>query len=91
MSDDLGGDALAHLALGLGIDWQREIGMRLDVDEAGRDREARRVDDVRSVAGQIFSERGDAAVRDREIAHDAGSAGAVDQESVMDQDVVGHG
>ena len=42
MADDLRGDALAHLAFGLRIDRQREIGMRLDVDEARRDGEARR-------------------------------------------------
>ena len=44
MADDLGGDALAHLALGLGIDRQREVGMGLDVDEARRDGEAGGVD-----------------------------------------------
>ena len=36
MADDLGGDALAHLAFGLRIDRQREIRMGLDVDEARR-------------------------------------------------------
>ena len=46
MADDLGGDALAHLALGLGIDRQREVGMGLDVDEARRHREAGGVDDL---------------------------------------------
>jgi hypothetical protein len=44
MADHLGGDALAHLAFSLRVDWQGEIGVRLDVDEAGRYREARQVD-----------------------------------------------
>ena len=44
MADDLGGDALADLAFGFRIDRQREIGMGLDVDEAGRDREPCGVD-----------------------------------------------
>ena len=33
MPDDLGGDALARFALRLGIDWQHEIGVGLDVDK----------------------------------------------------------
>ena len=53
MADDLGGDALADLALGLRIDRQREIGMRLDVDEARRDGEARGVDGLASRSPQM--------------------------------------
>ena len=45
--DDFGGYALAHLALGLGIDRQGEVGMGLDVDEAGRNRETIGLDHLR--------------------------------------------
>src|SRR5256885_8123389 len=44
MSDNLGRDALADLALGLWVDRQGEIGVGLDVDKAGRDRQPRGVD-----------------------------------------------
>ena len=42
VADDLGRHPLAHLALGLGIDRQREVGMGLDIDEAGRRPRGRR-------------------------------------------------
>ena len=57
MADDLGGDALAHLALGLGIDRQREVGMGLDVDEAGRDGEAGGVDGLLRRAADVATMR----------------------------------
>ena len=68
MADDLGGHALAHLALGLGIDRQREVGVGLDVDEARRHRQAGRVDHFRRIVAEIGADGGDAAVADREVA-----------------------
>ena len=90
MADDLGGDALAHLALGLGIDRQREVGMGLDVDEAGRDREPVGVDHLGGVAARFAADRGDAAVADGDVARLARGAAAVEQQAAADQDVVGH-
>ena len=89
MADDLGGDALAHLAFGLRIDRQREIGMGFDVDKTRRDREPRGVDDLARGAGNAAADRRDAAARDRQIiAGDAGIAGTVEQDSAADDDVV---
>ncbi len=90
MADDLGGHPLAHLALGLGIDRQREIGMGLDVDEARRHREARCVDGLRRLARQRSADRCNAAVRDSDVLHAAGAAAAVEDAAVADEDVVGH-
>ena len=36
-AEDLGGDALADLALGVAVFQQHVVGMRVHVDEAGRD------------------------------------------------------
>ena len=90
MADDLGGDALADLAFGLGIDRQREVGMGLDVDEARRDRKPRGVDGFRRGLVELRADCGDAAVLDGEIGRHAGAAGAVEQEPAADQDVM-HG
>ena len=87
VADDLGGDALAHLALSLGIDRQREIRVGLDVDEAGRDGEAGRVDGFACGIGDV-PDRRDAIAVDGKIALDAGIAGAVVKRSAADQDVV---
>ena len=87
MADDLGRHALAHLALGLGIDRQREVGMGLDVDEAGRDREPGGVDHLRCVRGRDRADRRDPAVADGKVARHAGLAAAVEQEAAADQNV----
>ena len=89
MADNLRGDALAHLAFGLGIDRQREIGMRLDVDEARRHREALGIDHPPRGAG-VAADRGNAPIRNRDIARRAGIAGAVIHSAAADQDVM-HG
>ena len=98
MADDLGGDALAHLAFGFRIDRQREIRMGFDVDKTRRDGEVLGVDDFSrgplpnppplAGDGRVGVDRGDAAVGDGEIGGDAGIAGAVVQNSAADQDVV---
>ncbi len=88
MADDLGGDALAHLALGLRIDRQREIRMRFDVDETRCDREALSVDGLECRTGEAGPDCRNAAACDGEIAGNARIAGAVVQNSAADQDVV---
>ena len=64
--------------------------MRLDVDEAGRHREALGVDHLGGLTVEVRSDSGDAAVTDGEIARLALGAGAVEQQAAADQDVVGH-
>ena len=90
MADDLGGHALAHLALGLGIDRQREVGMSLDVDEARRHRQSGGVDHFRRIVAEVGADGGDAAIADREVAGPARGAGAVEQQPAADQDVMRH-
>ena len=90
MADDLGGHALAHLALGLGIDRQREVGMRLDVDEARRHRQSGGVDHFPRIVAEVGADGGDAALADREVAGPARGAGAVEQQPAADQDVMRH-
>ena len=88
MADDLGGDALAHLAFGLRIDRQREIRVGFYVDKTRRDGEPFGVDDFFRAIGAARPDHSNAAVRDGEIAGDAGTAGAVEQSATADQDVV---
>ena len=87
MADDLGRHALAHLALGLGIDRQREVGMGLDVDEAGRDREPGGVDHLGRVAGRHVADRRDPSVANGKVAGHARAAAAVEQQAAADQNV----
>src|SRR5437764_5587315 len=90
MSDNLGRDALADLALGLWVDRQGEIGVGLDVDKAGRDRQPCGVDNPLGRTRQIAPDLRDAAVGDRHIAPLARSAAAVIERAAADQDVPGH-
>ena len=91
MADDLGGDALAHLALGLGIDRQGEVGMGLDVDEAGSDRESLRIDHLaRGRIAEVCCDSGDAILTDADIGAPARLAAAVEHEPAADQEVVTH-
>src|SRR6516225_11106169 len=91
MADDLGGHSLADLALGLGIDRQREIGMGLDVDEPGCNRKPAGIDDFRRLAGEAGPCGGDAAGADSEIARSALGSAAIDQKAAVNEDVVFHG
>jgi len=87
MTDDLGGDALAHLAFGLRIDRQREIRVGFYVDKTRRDGEPFGVDDFSrgplpnlpplAGEGREGADRSDAAVSYGKVAGKAGTAGAV--------------
>src|SRR5262249_37356957 len=80
--------ALAHLALGLGIDWQREVGMGLDVDEARRHGKTARVDDLGGRVVDARPDGGNAAVADRDIDGLARGSRAVEEKTAADQDVM---
>ncbi len=62
--------------------------MGLDVDEPGRHREPLGLDHLAGRTGQTIGQRDDAPAFDRQIAGDAGMAGAVIQRAAADQDVV---
>ena len=91
MPDDLGRDALAHLAFGLRVDRQGEVRMRLDVDKAGRHRQALGIDHLGRAFRQGAAERGDPPVANRDVADLARPPAAVDQGAAPDQDVGGRG
>jgi hypothetical protein len=65
--------------------------MRLDVDEARRNRQAGGVDGPGATAGEIRPDRGNAAIVYGEIANRSRAAGPVEQQSTADDDLVGHG
>ena len=65
--------------------------MGLDVDEARRHREAGGVDQLGRVRAEFRLHGDDAASADGEVAAAARGAGAVEQQSAADQDVMGHG
>jgi hypothetical protein len=79
MAHDLGGHALAHLALGLWIDRQGEIGMRLDVDEARRNYQAAGINDFCGCAGQIRTDAGNTAVADGDVGTFGCGCAAIEQ------------
>src|SRR5262249_25907420 len=89
VADDLGGHALPHLAFRLRIDRQHEVGMGLDVDEAGGHGEPAGVDDLVGAAVERRPEGDDAAVRNGEIAAHARRAAAVDQGAAANEDIPG--
>ena len=64
--------------------------MGVGVDEAGRDHVALGVDLFPGRAGQL-ADVGDAPVDDADIGLITGQAGAVDDGSVADQEIKGHG
>jgi hypothetical protein len=77
MAYDLCGDALSDLAFGLWIYRQREIGMRLDVDEAGRDHEPLGIHRFARRGADRGAYRYDAMILDPHVTGDARVAGAV--------------
>ncbi len=88
MADHLGRDALADLALGARVERQREVGMGLDVDEAGRDDEALGVDRMRRIgARRIGAERGDAVSGNGDIGAIGFGAAAVDDAAAANENV----
>ena len=90
MPDDLGRDALAHLAFGLWIDRQREVRMRFDVDEAGRHRQPFGIDHLGRAFRQRAADRGDPPGANGDVADFPGPPAAVDQGAAADQHVPRH-
>ena len=84
-----GGQPLPDAALGEAVDVQREVGVAVDVDEAGADGPAGRVDGACGLDPGRIADEGDPAAIDDEIGFAGRGAGAVDQAAVAD-DEVGH-
>ena len=90
MADDLGGHPLAHLALGLGHEGQGEVGVGLDVDEAGCHDQAPGLDDAPPRRRDVVADGGDAPVLQRDVGAAPRRPGAVDDQPAPDEDVFGH-
>ena len=91
MADDLGRHTLPHLALGLWVDRQREVRVRLDVDKARRHRQTRGIDRPGRSRRQRPAERRDPPVMHGDIGDLIRPPAAVDDEPAADDDVVAHG
>ena len=96
VTDDLQRHALPDLGLRARVQRQGEVGMRVDVDEAGRDHLAARVDDPARGTPGSGRDRPDAAAAHAHVGLTARRPRAVDHEAAADQQVVheragGHG
>ena len=90
LAEDLGRDALADLALGVAVLEQQSVGMRVHVDEPGRDDQPAASMTRRARAlGADAADRGDPVAADRHVAVEPGVAGAVDDPAAADQDIEG--
>ena len=80
-ADELGGDALAHLGIVVGLAEDGEAGVGMEVDETGADDVSGGVDDAAGVAaevGVVAAMDGDGVAGDGDGRFEAGAAGAVD-------------
>ncbi len=86
--EDHRGDALADEALRVAIAEERVVRVVVNIDEAGRDDQARCVDGaLRGFAGEL-ADGGDAVAGKGEVGDVAGVARAVGDTAVADEDVV---
>ncbi len=88
IADHLGRHPLADLALGLPVEWQSEVGMGVDVDEARGYHAAMAVDDAIGALRPVRLDSGDAAGADRHVRRAAWRTGTIDHLAAPDQDVV---
>ena len=87
-ADQLGRHALPHLRVVVGRAEDCEPGMGVEVDEAGADHEAGRVDGARDVdIRQLAAPDGDSLAVDDDGGVEAGAATPVDYQAVLDQKV----
>jgi hypothetical protein len=84
-----GGDAVLHRGRRDRIPVELHVVVGVDVDEAGRDDEAVRVDDAACVVRDA-ADRGDSPVAHRDVGGVGGQAGSVDDAAAADHEVVGH-
>ena len=90
VADDLGGHALAQRALGLGVDQQREVGVAVDVDEAGGDDAAAGLDPPTRLRRREVAERDDPVTDHPDIRADCCAPQPIDDVTTRDDDVEPH-
>lgn len=84
----VGGDALRERTKRAAVERDRQVRVRVDVDEAGTHDPARRIDGAPGGARGEVADRGDPVAVDGDVALPAGRSAAVDQRPVRDQEVV---
>ena len=84
---DLGGDPLADRVERAGVGGQREVGVRVEVDEARRDREALGIDHAPCRRPGLRLECDDPAAVDGHVGALSGGAGAVEDVTAADEQV----
>ena len=87
-ADDVERHALSHLALGVAVVQQREVGMRMQVDEPRRHDETAGINLARRLRAHQAANRHDAIAADGDIAGEPGIARPVDNVAVAYQQVV---
>ena len=87
LADDLGRHALADLAVGAAVHQQGEIGVGVDVDEAGRDHQAAGIQALRGRGALQIADGHDAVTHDAQVAGKGVAAAAVDDVAAVDQGV----
>ena len=93
VANHLRGDTLHQLEVHRGRGQHREVVVAMDVDEAGREREAARVDLELAACALDFADRHDPIAAHREAAKERRRAGAVEDARAANDDVpaiVGH-
>ena len=88
LAEHLGRHALADLALGVAVFEQQVVGVRVHVDEAGRDDQPLGVDLALGLARRHAADGDDPVAADGHVADEPRVAGAVDDAAVADDEVV---
>jgi hypothetical protein len=86
-----GGDAVVARRRAERVPRDLRVEMSMDVDEAGRDELAARVDHLCCRTLVVASDADDAAIRHRDVGLEAGATAAVDDEAATDDQVGTHG
>jgi hypothetical protein len=90
-ADDFRRHTLADLGLGGRAREVEEVGVRVHVDEAGRDRATGHVEHAIGGAGQARRHRDNALALDRHVRRAAGLTSPIDHGAAADQERPGHG
>src|SRR5262249_20347593 len=80
--------ALAHLAFGIAVGQDGQIGVGVQIDETRRNHHPLRIDHALAERGIEFADPGDAAIFHCHVAVEPGIAAAVDDLAVGDDDII---
>src|SRR5262249_4284581 len=87
-SDHIERHALAHLAFGIAVCQDGDVGVRVQIDETRRNHHPLRIDHALAERGIEFADPGDAAILYRHVAIEPGIAAAIDDLAVCNDDII---